>query len=269
MIDAASQKAKHGARPPLKSRLFRRGFWVLFCFGALSACVTTQKNREEAEFHLRIGTDYLSKGNLPRALSALLTAKELDPNNPLIENNLGLVYFFHEHYDKSLEHLDRALKIKPSFNEARNNRGRVLIELGRYDEAIADLKAVLADLTYPDPVKGWVNLGLAYFQKGDFSTARDKFAQAIQIDRNNCLAMSYYGRSLFELGKFTDSAQALDNAVVVCKPVKFDEPHYFSGLSYYKLGKTTSAIARMEEVMQLFPNGQYSKKAASMLKLMK
>ena len=60
-----------------------------------------------------------------------------------------------------------------------------------------------------------------------------------------------------------------DNAVVICKPVKFDEPHYFSGLTYYKLGKTTSAIARMEEVVQLYPQGHYAKRAESMLKLMK
>lgn len=269
MIDATPHKPNYGGLSPLVGGICRYGFWAVVCVGLFIGCATTQKNQEEAQFHLRIGTTFLSQGNFPRALSELLTAEQLDPDNLYVENNLGLVYFFNQHYDLSIRHFDHAIKIKPSYNEARNNRGRVLIEAGRVDEAIADLKTVLADLTYPDPAKAWVNLGMAYFRKGDFASARDKFTQAIQIDRNNCLAMSYYGRSLFELGKFTDAVQALDNAVVVCKPVKFDEPHYFSGLSYYKLGKTTSAIARMEEVVQLFPNGLYAKKAESMLKLMK
>lgn len=269
MNDAASPRSKHGAYQLPSRSLSRLAFLTLVLASSLSACVSNQKNLQDAEFHLRIGTSFLSQGNLPRALSELLTAEELDPNNALVQNNMGLVYFFKQRYELSLKHFSRAIELNPKFNEARNNRGRALIELGRYDEATADLKAVLADLTYPDPVKAWINLGIADFRRGEYVSAKDHFTQAIQIDRNNCLAMTYYGRSLFEIGKFPDAAQALDNAVIVCKPVKYDEPHYFSGLSYYKLGKTTSAIARMEEVMQLFPNGLYAKKAASMLKLMK
>ena len=236
---------------------------------SLIACVSAKKERNEAELHLRIGTAYLAKGNFPYALAELQTAEKLDPENPMVQNNLGLVYFFDEHYAESEQHLARAMKLKPDFTEARNNHARVLIELTRYDAAIAELKTVLADLTYPEPAKAWVNLGLAYFRKGDFAAARDKFAQAVQLDRDHCLAQTYYGRSLLELGHLGDAAQALDNAVLICKTMKFDEPHYFSGLTYYKLGKTTSAIARMEEVVQLFPQGRYAKRAESMLKLMK
>lgn len=236
---------------------------------SLGACATPKKAREEAEFHLRIGTSHLIEGAYPQALSELLIAEKLDADNPLVQNNIGLVYFFQQHYGESLQHFDRALKIKPNFMEARNNHARTLIELERYDQAINELKIVIRDLTYPDPAKAWVNMGVAYFRKKDFASARDRFSKAVQIDRNNCLAVNYFGRALYELGKLGDAAQALDNAVVVCKPVKFDEPHYFSGLTYYKLGKTTSAIARMEEVVQLFPHGQYAKKAESMLKLMR
>jgi len=235
----------------------------------LTGCVTPKKAREEAEFHLRIGTSHLIEGNYPPALSELLLAEKMDPENPLVKNNIGLVYFFQEHYSLSLQHFERALKIRPNFMEARNNRARTLIELERYDQAISELKTVISDLTYPDPAKAWVNMGVAFFRKKDFSSARDRFSKAIQIDRNNCLAVNYFGRALYELGSLGDAARALDNAVVVCKQVKFDEPHYFSGLTYYKLGKTISAIARMEEVMQLFPHGAYAKKAESMLKLMR
>jgi Tfp pilus assembly protein PilF len=236
---------------------------------SLSGCATPKKAREEAEFHLRIGTSHLVEGNYPRALSELLLAAKMDPGNPLVQNNIGLVYFFQQHYGESLQHFENALKIRPTFMEARNNHARTLIELEHYDQAISELKTVIGDLTYPDPSKAWVNMGVAYFRKKDFASARDRFSKAIQIDRNNCLAVNYFGRALYELGKLTDAAQALDNAIVVCKSVKFDEPHYFSGLTYYKLGKTNSAIARMEEVMQLFPHGPYAGKAESMLKLMR
>jgi Tfp pilus assembly protein PilF len=249
----------------------RRVITCVFCiaFAALASCTTANKDREEADLRLRLGTGYLQEGNYPLALRELLLAAKLDPRNAMVQNNLGLAYFFRERYELSAEHLQNAISIDPKYSEARNNFARVLIELTRYDQAIRELKVVLDDLTYPDPAKAWVNLGLAYFQKGEYATARDRFATAIQNDRNHCLAHTLYGRSLLELGELQTAASALDNAVVVCRPVRYDEPHYFSGLTYYKLGRASSAIARMEEIVKLYPDGRYAKKAESMLKLMR
>jgi Tfp pilus assembly protein PilF len=243
----------------------------VFCiaFAALASCATSGKDREEADLRLRLGTGYLQDGNYPQALRELLEAEKLDPRNAMVQNNLGLAYFFRERYEIAADHLKNAISLEPKYSEARNNYARVLIELTRYDQAIRELKIVLDDLTYADPAKAWVNMGLAHFQKGDFSTARERFATAIQNDRNHCLAHTYYGRSLLELGELQTAAAALDNAVVVCRPVRYDEPHYFSGLTYYKLGRASSAIARMEEVVKLYPEGRYAKKAESMLKLMR
>jgi type IV pilus assembly protein PilF len=258
---------------PLPVRCFWRRLYSVIGLAIttmlLTSCASSEKARDEAELRLRIGTSYLQSGNYPYALRELQTAEKLDPKNEMIQNNLGLVYFFRDRYELSASHLKRAIDMKPEFAEARNNYARVLIELTRYDQAIAELKRVVEDLTYPDPAKAWVNMGLAYFRKGDFATARSRFAQAIQLNRDNCLAQNLYGRTLLELGKLQDATQALDNAIVICRRLKYDEPNYFSGLAYYKLGKASSAIARMEEVVKLYPDGAYAKKAESMLKLMK
>lgn len=235
----------------------------------MGGCSSGNKKKDEAALRMRIGTAHLAQGNHPSALRELLVAENLDPDNELIQNNLGLAYFLRDKFDLSAKHLRRALEIKPSYSEARNNYGRVLIELGRYDEAARELSRVVADLTYDDPAKALVNFGLVYFRKGDFRSAKGKFLEAMKANRDNCLAQTFYGRSLLELQEFQNAATALDNAVVVCRPVSFDEPFYFSGLSYYKLGQTSSAIARMEEVLKISPGGRYAKKAESLLKLMK
>ena len=241
---------------------------VVFC-ALVIGCAGTKKNQEEAELRSRIGTAHLQRGNYPAALRELLRAEEIDPQNVIIQNNLGLVYFLRERYDISAEHLARAIEINPRFSDARNNYARALIELGRFDEAKRQLDIVLRDLTYDDPPKAWVNYGLVYFRKKDFEAARQKFAEAIKINRDNCLAQTLYGRTFLEQGKNTTAAEALDNAVVVCRPSKYDEPFYYSGLAYYKLGRTSAAIARMEEIVKLYPQGTFAPKAESMLKLMR
>jgi type IV pilus biogenesis/stability protein PilW len=235
----------------------------------VSGCATSEKNREEADLHLRLGTSLLAQGSYPSALRELLTAEKLDPENEVTQNNLGLAYFLRDKYELAEQHLARALKLKPSYSEARNNYGRVLIETGRHEQAIAELEKVTNDLTYQDPAKAWINLGMAYFRKNDFKSAKTKFSEAIRADRGNCLAHTYFGRTQLELGDAGDAARSLDNAVRICKPGKFDEAHYFSGLSYYKLGRTSDAVARMEEVKKINPDGPYAQKADSLLKLMK
>lgn len=241
---------------------------LLVIVSTLAACGSNKK-REESGYRLRLGTSYLTQGNYPAALRELLKAEELSPDNELIQNNLGLSYFMRGKYDLAARHLERAMRLNPKFTEARNNYARTLIELTRYDEAIRELDVVLADLTYEEPVKAWINLGLAYFRKGQYGIAREKFLEAVRLDRANCLAQNYFGRSLLELGEHRSAARALDNAVAICAESKFDEPYYFSGLSYYKLGNTSAAVARMEEVTKLYPHGPYAKKAESLLKLMK
>ncbi len=242
-------------------------FAMLFAGGCASS-----KKKDEGALHMRIGTAFLQQGRYPDALRELLVAEKLDPRNAQTQNNLGLAYFLREKYKLAAEHILNAIEIDPKFSEARNNYGRTLIELGRYDEAITQLRMVLADLTYPDPAKALVNLGMAQFRKGDFSSARTTLAKAMQTNRENCLAQSLYGRTLFEMGQFSAAANALDNANIVCHSNNqpgFDEPQYFSGLAYYKLGNTSSAISRMEDVVKFYPDGKYAKKAEDLLKLMK
>lgn len=242
---------------------------TLSLIGGVTGCGSTSKKREEAQLRFQLGTSLLTQGRYPSALRELLIAESLDPKNHVIQNNLGLTYFMREKYDLAAQHLRKAIEIDPKYSEARNNYGRSLIELARYDEAIRELEKVVADLTYTDPAKALLNLGLAHFRKGDFATAKMKFAEVIRLNRSHCLAQTMYGRSLLELADYSTASRALDNAVLICKSLKFDEAHYFSGLSYYKLGNTSTAIARMEEVIKLYPDGNYAKKAESLLKLMK
>jgi len=234
----------------------------------LSACASTSKNKERAEFMLRTGTAHLVRGNYPAALRDLLAAEKLDPRNPVVQNNLGLAYFVRDRYDLAETHIAKAIELDPKYSEARNNYGRVLIELARYNEAIRQLEIVTQDLTYQQPEKAWINMGLAHFRQGQFARARDKFAESIRIQRQSCLGQTYFGRSLLELGQYDRAAATLDAAVEFCKDDGLEDPQYFSGISYYKLGRTDKAVARMEEILRLYPRGTYAKKAEEMLKIM-
>lgn len=243
---------------------------VLLLFPIVTSCsLFTSEDKDTAELHLRIGTSYLMNGDYPQALNELLIAESLDPENAVIQNNLGLAYMVRDRYELAENHIRNALKINSSYSDARNNLSKVLIERGQYNEALKEAKKVMEDLTYSFPEKPLINSGIAEFKLGQFSKSRETFLRAIEIQRDNCLAHSYYGRSLYELRDYKKASEALDKAVGFCQRSQFDEPVYYGALSYYQLGDRVKSESRFEQILKMYPNGQYSDKAKSMLEVMR
>lgn len=246
---------------------------ILFCLLILSTllngCATSSGDKKtSAALRLRIGTAHLQQGNYPQALAELLTAVELDPNSPIIHNNLALAYYVREKYVEAEHHLQTALELEPKYTDARNNLGRVYISLKKYDEAITELTATTQDLTYPSPEKAYSNLALAYYKKGDYAKAKETSLAALKADKSFCPAQSTYNLSLFFLEDYKRAASSFEKTANQCDKEK-EEAHYYSGLSYYKLGSKEKATARLQEVISLFPEGEYAEKAKNMLTIIK
>jgi type IV pilus assembly protein PilF len=227
------------------------------------SCATPSKEKDKAELHLRIGTAHLNQGNYPLALRELLEAHKLDPSNPIVCNNLALAYFVRSKLEESEKYFKKAIELDPKYTEARNNLGRTYIELNRFNEAIATLNEVTKDLTYTEPEKGFANLGLAYYRTKNFQAAQKKFREALQANNNFCPAHGFYGQTLFQLKEYKKAADATDRALQVCP--NLDEAHYYGALSYLKLGQKERGMARMREIVELYPNSQYAAKARALV----
>ncbi len=218
--------------------------------------------------HLQIGTGFLAKGQYPSAMAELVVAEQLDPENPLILNNLGLAYYVRGKLDLSEQKLRKAIRVDAKFSEAKNNLGRVLIELGRTPEALKVLHSVEGDLTYQYPEKTLSNLGMAYFSQGNYKKAEEYLARSLEIRRQSCTTASFYGRTLLEMKRLAQSAEALDQAVEFCRTEHFEDPLYFSAMSYFALGQQEKSRARLEELIKEYPKSKYVAKAKGMLELL-
>ncbi len=232
---------------------------VAFSLMVLSGCATTTRNAEKADLHLQIGTGHLAKSQYADAIRELLVAEQLDPENPLVQNNLAIALFARKRIKDSIEHFQRALEIKPDYSEARNNLGRAFIEYNQPKEAIRELKLVIDDITYPQTERAYVNLGIAYLRMKDFAKAQVNFQEALNLNRNYCLAHNYYGQALYFQKKYGQAAAALDSAVQLCQ--NLDEAHYYNALSYLQLGQTEKARTRMNEIVSLYPQSEFAEKA--------
>lgn len=235
----------------------------------MTACTSPKKaDKERAVLHMQMGTGYLQQGQYPQAMAELMKAEQLDSSNPKILNNLGLAYYVRGKTKQAEAKFRLAIRADKNFSDAKNNLARTLLDQDRPGDALRILNEVEGDLTYQFADKTYANLGMAHFNLGNYQKAENYLLRSLEIRRQNCVTANYYGRTLLELKRTEESAQVLDQAVEYCRSARFEEPLYFSAMSYFSLGVKEKTKARLEELLKDYPKSKYVAKAKGMLELL-
>ncbi|MCS7306034.1 MAG: tetratricopeptide repeat protein [Thermoguttaceae bacterium] len=117
-----------------------------------------------------------SLGRPTEAMQVYQRALSLYPQEPSVFNNAGLCYARSGQLQTAASLLHRAVQLDPKKSLYRNNLAMVLVDMGRPEAALAQLRAV-----HPEPVARY-NLGQLLFYKGDLEAAAEQFAAALQAD---------------------------------------------------------------------------------------
>lgn len=88
-----------------------------------------------ADAHLGLASCLAEAHRTEDALAALRSADRAEPDNPVVIANLGVLLSDSGRPAEGLPHLERALELDPSFNQARFYLAVALARLGRKDEA--------------------------------------------------------------------------------------------------------------------------------------
>jgi tetratricopeptide (TPR) repeat protein len=101
-----------------------------------------------AEGHLGLAQCQIVARRLADAQETLTQAERLEPSDPVVPANLGILLSDMGRHADAIETLQRALKLDPDFHEARFNLARVYARAGRREDAAREAKELLARLPY-------------------------------------------------------------------------------------------------------------------------
>ncbi len=128
-------------------------------------------NPNYAEGHHQYA-DFLSAMGRPQdALREIHRAQELDPLSLVINMEVGWNYYMAREYGAATEHSLKTLEMEPAFEPARHTLGLTYVQLGRFDDAIVELRKAL-DGSHGNPAS-LAALGHALAVSGNRGAAED------------------------------------------------------------------------------------------------
>ena len=159
----------------------------------LSSCAASQDEqvrRLRARSMYEQGLRSLADGQLSPGLSSLKEAVQLDPDNPIFHNGLGVLLLELRKPAEAEAEFQRAVELDSNYAEAHHNLGLSFAEQGRYEQAIAAYRKAISLPLYSTPEVGYYNLGRAYAQVNKFQEAEDALRTAIKLQPK--LSAAYY-----------------------------------------------------------------------------
>ncbi len=128
-------------------------------------------------------------------------------------------------------------------------------------EAIENYQRVV-DLA-PNWIEAHINLGVAYYQMGQLSDARNAFLTAVQIDPLNGISRYNLGCTLEELGELDEAIDHLRRAARAM-PAHADV-HFNLALAYEKRGERGAAHEQWALYLRYAPSGPWADQARERL----
>ena len=194
---------------------------------------------------------YLNKIGLQREANesfkdALKVAKK-SPRYSTSLYDIGFIYYQLKEYNKSLASCNEAIELDAKWAAPWNNKGNVLRDQGKMDEAIkAYERAIELDAKWAAP---WNGKGNVLWDQGKMEGAIDAYERAIELDAKWATPWNGKGNVLRYQGKMDEAIKAYERAIEL--DAKLTAPWNGKGNVLRDQGKMDEAVEAYEKAKNL------------------
>ncbi len=210
----------------------------------------------------------VQKGNSELELEDFQGARETfetlladHPSFPDIRNKLGLCKAMLGDTEEALAEFEKAVELAPDYAEAQFNRGLMLNDLGRHEEAeeafaaasrldVRDSAAFPSEVGHKLAVKH-AELGDLYIAAQRPELAADQYRQALDIRARFVDIRVKLASALLDMEKNQEAKAELEEAVK--SNPGFAEAYLYLGVVLNRLGETEEAIQAWEDCLEKNP----------------
>lgn len=215
---------------------------------AYQAAVAIDANNAFAQFGL--GVAAAATGQRNGALTALGRAAELAPKDPSPHLAIGRLYLEAGEVDKALAAFDSGLARQPAFVPLMLDRADALGRAARWNDAAKQLQA--ADTLVPQSAAVKTKLGDVYQGAGRWDEAEKNYLLAIELDAKNPIA--YNNLAWMTVERKGDASKAVEWARQAVKLSPGSSPfHDTLAWAERASGNLPGALAHLKRAIELEP----------------
>ena len=215
---------------------------------------------------MNLGMAYIEANQYNSALKELLEAEKYTPDDARIHFYLGIAYQGKGLGDKAISAFKRAIDLKPDYSEAHNFLGILYSNTGQWDMAIAAFNKALVNIVYDTPAAALYNMGWAYYQKGDYATAMNKYHEALNREPNTVLMpiiSKNMGLASLALGQVNEAMRHFKKAIAVVP--NYSEAQYWLAECHIKNKSWEEAKTQFQALAKAAPESEFGLKAQNRL----
>ena len=259
-LDSASVEAAFGAGSALRElgrhdeavQTYQQAVGILTRSGTGAEIVRrylaeAERSPRIAEIRYRLALAYLAQQNIPAALEQFEQAASLAPDDALIANdwgcvwwrlgkreeaancfqtatvaapqfaiahtNLGCVLRSQEKVGDAIDHYRRSIAINDRLPETHNNLGCALRHQGKIDDALAAFDRALE--IKPDYVEALCNVAAASLDRSEHSRAIREYQSALRLRPHSAEIHFHLGTACHRSGAFDQASQHYDAALTI------------------------------------------------------
>jgi type IV pilus assembly protein PilF len=172
----------------------------LLIISLLSACATAvqreQQTREHraAKLNVRLGIEYLNRGDLELANTKLERALQQGPELPEAHWSYALLQWRLGKSKLADQHFREALLLDPQDSRAHNNYAVFLCKQRRFEQAQEQFMKAAENPLYPEPESAYTRAGICVLRIPDTQSAETYFRKALRLNPK-------YTPALFQMAK--------------------------------------------------------------------
>jgi tetratricopeptide (TPR) repeat protein len=183
-----------------------------------------------------------------------LLERHLDPEQHRLHRsvllyNMAQVYSQSGAFDRAIEYYSAAMRMDPNYSEYYNERGNLLLKLGRLEEAYQDYRRAIA--LGPPYFEVWSNLGQCCRVRGRMEEAIGAYDRSLDLQPDQPMVWVVRAQALEALGRLDEAIEAYSSALRL-QPALWPA---FAGRAVllYEQGKVDECLADLDRAVTLAP----------------
>lgn len=203
------------------------------------------KNSKFKEFaYENLANIYKNLNNLSLAMDYIKNAIDINPKNPKLHFDYGIMLDEVKNYEASMEQYNLALQYGGNAPE--------LLE-------VLETKWLQSLVKNPEDSQSYVNLGAIYQKQGNYEQARTQYLKALNLNKDDDVILQNLA-SLYLEQKNYNAALGVYNDLLAKNPKDIEIINYKADI-LKKLGRYDEAITQYETILAIKPENQDAKAA--------